>query len=289
MIKKSIGLKVFIFPLFLALTVLISVFFIKPAFESMNRIRKTLIEKRKELAVLQAQEQKLSELKKSFESLGKENKDLVMVALPEGENIEDYLDELYQKALKSGVLVSNFAVSEDIAGADSTYTCGFPTIASEGLSPVTSETSSAASSKESGGESNLSPMSSTSPVSLASPSCVRSLGVQISIQGNWDQFLSFYRYLADSNRIANLSQVSISSKNQTSPEGLGGDLLAGQIGLTIYYKPKGTAANQLVIEKLANSPGTGLKQTVLERLEKVIYSPYVEPAVPETGERNFFK
>jgi hypothetical protein len=105
--------------------------------------------------------------------------------------------------------------------------------------------------------------------------------------------LNFYKYLADSNRIANLSKVSISSKIQASSGGEGSqgsssDLLSSQIGLVIYYKPKSKTINQTIAKELASGK-SGLDQTVLKKLEEIVYLPYVEPAVSETGERNFFK
>lgn len=192
--------------------------------------------------------------------------------------------------MKSGVLVENFAVSEGTAQSNSTYVCGSSAVVSDNSSADVSETSLAASpsSGGSGTENDLSTTSLTPPVSSVSPSCVQSLGVQISFKGSWDQFLNFYKYLAESNRVANLLQVSISSsRNQISSEGSESDLLTGQISLAVYYKTKSTVSNQLVVKELAS--GTGFNQAVLKKLEEIVYSPYVEPAVSETGERNFFK
>lgn len=35
--------------------------------------------------------------------------------------------------------------------------------------------------------------------------------------------------------------------------------------------------------------GAGFNQNILKKLEEIVYAPYVEPVVTETGERNFFK
>ena len=294
MIKKTIGLKVLILPLTLALAVTMSVFFVKPAFEDMNLTRKKLLEKKEELATLQLQEQKLTELNRAFESLAKEKKDLAITALPEEENTEDYLSELYQRALKTGVLMSDFTVSEKTTQSNATYICGSSAAASDNSSATVSEASSGISSPGGPGVgSGVSAMSATQPISSASSFCVQGLDVQISVQGTWDQFLNFYKYLADSNRIANLSKVSISSKIQASSGGEGSqgsssDLLSSQIGLVIYYKPKSKTSNQTIAKELVSGK-SGLDQAVLKKLEEIVYLPYVEPAVSETGERNFFK
>lgn len=279
MALKSIGLKVLILPLSLALVVMISILYIKPAFESMNANRKALAEGKEKLAALQAQSQKLDELKKTFDSL--EEKKIVDVALPVDKSAEDYLSELYQRASRSGVLVSNFTVAENSSTGESSYLCG-------GLAAV-SNTSSAVSSQGSvTGSENISGSSSVpSTGSLISTSCVQGSTVQISAEGTWDQLLSFYKYLADSNRIANVSQISLVPKIQSPSEGSGSDLLGSQINLDIYYKPKGAANNMATIGAIAG--GAGFNQGILKKLEEIVYAPYVEPVVSETGERNFFK
>lgn len=275
MIIKSIGLKVFILPLSLALVVMISVIFIKPVLEDMNSNRKALAEKKERLAALKEQTRKLNELKSAFESL--EERRIVAVALPEGENAEDYLNELYQRASRSGILVSSFSVSKKNS-AGSVYICNGLAEASQVL-PVASLEAGA------GGES----LENSSDVSVGAPnsvSCVQSSTAQISVKGTWDQLLNFYKYLADSNRITNLSEVSINAKRQTIDENPT-DLLASQITLNIFYKVKNGTGNMATIKALTE--GVGLNKTVLKKLEEIIYTPYEAPVVTETGERNFFK
>ena len=58
MVKKSIGLKVLIFPLTLAIVVMIAIFFVKPVFSEMMANRILLETDREELAKLQEQSQK---------------------------------------------------------------------------------------------------------------------------------------------------------------------------------------------------------------------------------------
>ncbi|MDD5489558.1 MAG: hypothetical protein PHP25_02685 [Candidatus Moranbacteria bacterium] len=269
---KSIGLKVLILPLSLALAVGISIIFIKPAFERMNTSRKALADGKEKLMALQAQSQKLNEMKKTFDSL--EEKNIVEIALPDEKSAEDYLSELYQRASRSGVLVDAFNVAENSPGT-STYVCG-------GLAAVP-ETSSDASSPATENGSGF----AASAVLPASAACVQGLAVKISTEGTWDQLLSFYKYLADSNRIANVSEVSIAPKNQASAEGSSSDLLGSQISLNIFYKPKSLTSDMATIGTIAS--GAGINQGILKKLEEVVYAPYVEPVVSETGERNFFK
>ena len=279
MVIKSIGLKVLILPLSLALVVMISILFIKPALEDMNANRKALDAGKEKLVALQEQAQKLSELKNTFQSM--EERKIVAVALPEDESIEDYLNELYQRASRSGVLVNNFSASEKAPMGGSSYVCG------SSLAGV-SDTSSAASSGSGTGSENLSGSNSAvSGGSLVPASCVQGSVIQISVKGTWDQFLSFYKYLADSNRIANVSEVSIGSKSQGSAESSESDLLESQVTLEVYYKSKSRTSNMATIGALTG--GAGFNKNILKKLEEIVYAPYEAPAVSESSERNIFK
>ncbi len=277
-VTKSVGLKVLILPLVLALVVMISIFFIKPAFEEMNANRKALAEGKEKLADLQAQTQKLDSLQDEFESL--QDKDILTAALPAEKNVENYLGELYQRASRSGISLSSFTSAEKTNAAGASYVCGSVLDASAVSPDVSSESGTAAGA--------LSEDNSVTPV-VAPPSasaCVRGLTVQISAIGTWEQFLSFYKYLADSNRIANISEVSITSQKGSS-EKSAVDLLGSQISLDIYYKPKSGTSSASTIAAL--SSGAGFDRNVLKKLEEVVYAPYEEPVVSEAGERNFFK
>jgi Tfp pilus assembly protein PilO len=276
---KLIGLKVLILPLSLALVVMISILFIKPAFEDMNTNRKAVAQNKEKLAALEAQTRKLDELKKTFESL--EEKKIVEAALPAGKNAEDYLSELYQRASRSGVLVGSFTVAESSSSGASSYVCG-------ALAAVPGASPDASSLAEGAPDENISGSdSASSAVSSLAASCAQGSTVQILAEGTWDQLLSFYKYLADSNRIANVSQISISPKSQAPVEGSGSDLLASQISLDVFYKPKSAASNAATVGTLAG--GSGFNQGILKKLKEIVYAPYQEPAVSETGERNFFK
>ena len=269
MISKSIGIKVLILPLSLALVVMISVLFIKPSLQSMNTNRKTLAENKEKLAALKAQTQKLDSLKSNFESL--EDRKTVFVALPENEDLEDYMGELYQRASRSGVLVSNFSLSQGASEGSQAYSCGAQTdaqIAEAGA---------------------IAPAPGAGSVSSApaSNSCVKITPVKISIGGSWEQLLSFYGYLTDSNRIANITQVAITPRSQTSAEGSESSILESEITLNLYYKTKSGTGDKTTIDALAQ--GGGFNQNAFKKLKEIVYAPYEEPVVSDTGERNIFK
>ncbi|KKT72402.1 MAG: hypothetical protein UW66_C0004G0015 [Candidatus Moranbacteria bacterium GW2011_GWF1_44_4] len=122
-IKSSLGVKVLILPLSLAMVVVILIIFAKPAFDSMKANRKALADSQKKLSDLQSQTRKLSELKEAFETF--EEKKIIAAALPENESPEDYLNELYQRASRSGVLISSFtAATKKGSSGELAYICG---------------------------------------------------------------------------------------------------------------------------------------------------------------------
>jgi Tfp pilus assembly protein PilO len=269
MVTKSIGIKVLILPLSLALVVIISILFIKPAFQSMNTNRKTLAENKEKLAALKTQTQKLDSIKSGFDSL--EDKKIVFVALPENEDLENYMNELYQRASRSGILVSSFSVSQGASQETEAYSCSAQAIA-QSAEP---ETTAAAPE-----------ISGSSPAS-APTSCVKVAPVQISVEGSWEQLLSFYKYLTDSNRIANMNQVAIAPGSQTSAEGSVSDILKSEITLKLYYKTKSETGDKTTIDALIQ--GDGFNQSAFKKLKEIVYAPYEEPVVSDTGERNIFK
>ncbi|OGI27598.1 MAG: hypothetical protein A2359_04720 [Candidatus Moranbacteria bacterium RIFOXYB1_FULL_43_19] len=285
MVTKSIGLKVLILPLSLALVVMISIVFIKPALVRMNANRKTLAQNEEKLTALQAQTQKMDSLKRIFESL--EEKKLVSVALPEDESIEDYLSELYQRASRSGVLVTDFSVSENSStNTEQAYSCG--AVASL-QSTASFSGNSPAQTPQTNGSSPVANDTIAGGVSPAVvPACANISSVQISVEGNWEQLLSFYKYLADSNRIANMEAINISSKGQSSQdETSSADLLSSKLTLAIHSKEKKEVSDMSSVNALV--AGAGFDLGVLNKLKEIVYAPYEEPLVSETGERNIFK
>lgn len=287
MVIKSIGIKVLILPLSLALVVMISIVFIKPALVKMNANRKTLAQNEEKLTALQAQTQKMDSLKRAFDAL--EEKKLVAVALPEDESIEDYLSELYQRASRSGVLVTNFSVSEDSSGnSERAYSCSAVAVAAA-QSPVASAGASSTQTPAMSGNSLAADGTGSAGVSPAVPACADISSVQISVEGNWEQLLSFFKYLADSNRIANMEAIEISSRGQSNQqdEAASTDLLSSKITLAIHSKEKKKVSDMNSVNALV--AGAGFNQGVLNKLKEIVYAPYEAPLVPETGERNIFK
>lgn len=282
MINKIMGLKVLILPVALAAAVFLFIFMIQPEYKRMNESKKVVQQKESELAELQKQTAKLTELKQAFESSAEEEK-TVKTALPENEATEMYLAELYQRAVRSGILMSTFSAAE--ASGGTTNICGVYGGASAASSGETvsgtAESSAVAPNASSSLDSGLG-----GPTAAAS--CVKKMDFGIGVKGNWDQLLNFFKYLADSNRIANINEVALipfsESVAQGQPES---DLINADISLSVYYKSKDPAGNVSTLNALAN--GSSLNTEMIEKIKDTIYLPYESSPVTETGERNFFK
>lgn len=271
MIKKSIGLKVFILPFSLALVVMLAILYVKPAINNLLETRKALNQEREKLTNLKNQESRLSAIKSKWETMDEDRKRL-QNALPEGQDADTYLDELYSRVSRSGVLLNSFSADEKGKSlAESSNIC------------LKDASNSGNVSQSAGTASSESSSASASPVASSCPS---SSNVKISVSGNWDQILSLLAFLADTNRIANATSLNVSSaaSNQT---GESGDMLAIGIDLQIFNKPLSSVARMETINTLAAS-GTFSEKNLI-KLKNIVYSIYEEPFVSETGERNIFK
>ncbi len=281
MINQSIKLKILILPASLALVVIVIVFFIKPSFFDMNEKKKILSEKQSQLDSLNGQGQKIKELKSDWESLGDE-KTLVQIALPDSENMDIYISELTSKASRSGILLSDVQKVAVLAGSENAenlpYICSGSSEAFPGStrSGIPAETAAG----DSASTNDLS--SSTSP----SNNCLKMVKISIMAKGTWEQFLDFFKYLEDMNRISNVDKVVVSVENQ-SQEQAASDLLSINISMNAFSK-KGRQAGDIMF---AAGPATPveLNQKAIEKLKEVIYAPYAAPLVSPNGERNIFK
>src|SRR4030042_2787147 len=123
MIKKSLGLKVLIRPAALAFVVMFAILYLKPAVAEMMAARAKVAAGKQELVSLQDQNAKLSVLKAKWEAMDKKR---VQAALPEDQDIENYMAELYGRVSRSGALLGEF--STDLASGASnskfSYVCG---------------------------------------------------------------------------------------------------------------------------------------------------------------------
>ncbi|OGI25212.1 MAG: hypothetical protein A3J76_03450 [Candidatus Moranbacteria bacterium RBG_13_45_13] len=284
MVKKSIGLKALILPLALALIVMMIIFFIKPVFSEMMANRNSLETKRGELAKLQEQSRKLNQLKESMLSM--EDRNLISVALPESVDVEDYLNEFYQRAARSGVLVSDFAISDASSLSQPSYVCGVAANSQAGT-----VSSSGAGTGATNPNTTLDNSGTDATAFAATSSCVLGSAVSATLKGSWDQILSFYQYLFDTNRIANVREISLAvglMAGQALTEEAKTDLLETKVSLNIFYKPKSEMSDSGTVNTLAGSGE--IKADVLKKLaDEIIYSPYEAPSVSESGERNIFK
>lgn len=278
MVQKSMRLKVLILPLSLVVAVVLAVFFIKPAFSEVMAARNALKEKTILLENLKSQNQKLQSLKSKWDSLGEE-KTLVAAALPETENIDSYVSELFSKAGRSGVLLSDVKIGQQSQSAGSSkpaYICG--TAAEEGLPQDTS-----------------SPETATSPISgkenqigqtTAAIDCLKAAGISMTARGTWEQMLDFFKYLEDMNRISETDSLSLGSGTESGGQPAS-DLLTANISINTFFKPASPKGNATLAQGLAARGN--FNQKAIEKLRTLIYAPYDLPAVSPGGERNLFK
>ncbi len=273
------GLKVFILPLSLAVFALALIFYVKPEYDEMRKAKTGAESNRQELQNLQQESVKLSELKNNFESM--EEVKVISAALPENKSTEDYLVELYQRASRSGIALDSFDVSETPENS-LTNICGASGQGSANSSGLAAADSALPA------ENGLEDTGAGLPGATVSPPCLGSVGFEVSVKGTWDQLLSFFRYLTDSNRIANIRKVDLSSTTSSGPEGQQpSDLISAKISLEAYAKPKSKSGNEELLGTLAS--GSGFNKEIIKKIQETVYAPYEPPLVSETGERNLFK
>jgi Tfp pilus assembly protein PilO len=280
MINQSIKLKILILPASLALVVVAIVFFIKPSFFDMNEKKKILSEKQSQLDSLNGQGQKIKELKLDWESLGDE-KTLVQMALPESENMDTYISELTSKASRSGILLSDVQKEAVLAGSENAE--NLPYICSVSSEAFPGSTQSSIPAETAAGTSAPNDLSnSTSP----SNNCLKMVKISITAKGIWEQFLDFFKYLEDMNRISNIDKVVVAVEDQ-SQEQASSNLLSINISMNAFFK-KGRQAGDIMF---AAGPATPveLNQKAIEKLKEAIYAPYAAPLVSPNAERNIFK
>ena len=110
-IQESMRLKVLIMPVSLVITVIVAIFFIKPAFSDMLSSKNALAGKQAQLENLKNQNQKLQAMKTKWEAMADE-KNLVATAFPETENVDSYISEITSKASRSGVLLTDIKLGQ---------------------------------------------------------------------------------------------------------------------------------------------------------------------------------
>lgn len=276
MIKKTIGIKVLVFPLSVGFLIIFAILFIKPVYSDMMTARKSVETNRQQLANLQNQNTKLTDLKTRWDSM--EEKKMIQGALPEDQSIDDYMSELYSRVSRSGMLLKDFATQESSL-VSSPYVCGVgggtaagATVLPAGGTPATAE--------------GLSDTAAAG-MPLVSATCANALGVSISLNGTWEQLLGFLKYLGDTNRIANVKSVAVASNVSGQQAESNPDLLKADVVVQVYYKSKSEASNIGTISSLTS--GRGFNESVLEKIKNIVFSTYEEPGVSETSERNIFK
>lgn len=202
------------------------------------------------------------------------------MALPDNNDTEDYLSELYQRAARSGIIISSISSPDKAGSASVSYVCGAVNGAAGSQTPVVA---ASAGTQSSTGENQGASLSGSSAA------CVEAQFMEVTVQGSWDQIVNFFKYVADSNRIANLKGVSINTaaSSGTPGQGASSDLLSAKVDLEIYFKSKNGNGDLTTIAALAS--GSGFDKNALQNLKNMVYVPYEAPAVAEMGERNIFK
>lgn len=273
MINKIVGFKVLILPLAAVFAVMMSVLYIMPAYDEMQASKLAQAEKRQQLVDLQKQNQKLAELKNKWATMESE-RSLIEGALPATSDMEKYLSELDGRVNRSGVLLSG-VISDESGSAAGCSSVGL--VASPAV--VASSDMEASGSNAAVADGSLTP---------ASQSCLKVVSIKLTASGSWEQMINFFKYLEDTNRIANITSISMTSSQPSSSDQQSTDaLLNANVDLSVFYKVKSEMGSPSVIKSLTG--GQGFEENVIKKLNEVVFSPYVAPAVSKSGERNIFK
>lgn len=268
MIKHSMSLKVLILPVSLAVVAVAAIFFIQPVFSEMLAAKNSLDTQKKQLEDLKIQNQKLQELEQKWQTMSEE-KTLVRAALPETEDVDAYISELFSKASRSGVLLSKVQLGQLESKTDKpAYVCGAVNSADFSSIPAGSETANMPDAPN------------------VSENCVRSINFSMTAVGTWEQILDFFKYLEDMNRISNIEGASIVSEKQ-SPDQPPSDLLSANVLINAFFKEKNQSGNAVLASAMSNQGN--FNQKVIEKLKEIIYAPYSAPTMSPGGQRNVFK
>jgi Tfp pilus assembly protein PilO len=281
MIQESMRLKVLILPVSLAVSVILVIFFIKPAFSDMMSSRDALAVKQTQLDDLNNQVQKLQTLKTKWGAMTDE-KNLIETAFPETEGVDSYISEITSKASRSGVLLTGITLDQKNGGGtgqNASYICG------EDLTGGLDQP----------GTASLQPTSSVSGVvdasglqnlSGSSSACLKAITISLQAKGSWEQMLDFFKYLEDMNRVSNIGSISLSTGAQVQDQA-SSDILSADISANAFFKEKVQVGSMALASNLA-SQGV-FNQKSLDKLKETIYAPFDTPAMSPSGERNIFK
>ncbi|MDD3487463.1 MAG: type 4a pilus biogenesis protein PilO [Candidatus Moranbacteria bacterium] len=266
MIEQTMRFKVLILPLALTLTVVLLVFFVKPAFSDMMQAKNGLEQNQAALANVQAKNQKLQNLKSQWSSL-MEDRSLVETALPDSEDVDAFIAEIVSKANLSGVLVSQIDKDQQIQSTSSAYIC------------KGGEDATDASMSDDGTYSEDNALA-------VSSSCVDPLPINLSVRGSWEQVLELLKYVEDMNRIVNINLINFALSMDSDQE-QSSDLLTASIGFDGFLKKKDDSTGSVSAENLA-SQGK-FNENALNKLKNSIYAPFSAPSVSSGEVRNIFK
>jgi Tfp pilus assembly protein PilO len=282
MVNKFVGLKVLILPLSSAAVIMIAVLFIKPAYSDVNKLKKVIGEDNIQLEQLKEQSTKMKEMESSLSSM--EEKPMVMSALPEQDETDKYLAEFYGRVSRSGVLLKSFKLNELNASLPG---CGG--VSGVPLqSPGAGNTPITAGSGLAGAENSAAISQPVGTATAASQSsCLKTIGVDVTVSGSWDQVLSFLKYIEDTSRVANIDKVDLDPGQAGSDQG-SGDIISAKVVLNIFSKPKSENANISQVNNLTS--GDGLNKNILRKVEGAIYGTFdYNYDTEKTAGKNIFK
>jgi Tfp pilus assembly protein PilO len=303
MINKAIGLKVLILPFSIALVIMITVFFARPLYVEVNDLKKSSEENKNKLSQLEAQEKAMNELENSFNAM--EERGVVTAALPEKEEIDNYLSEFYGRVSRSGILLKSFLKSEETVEFSDTYSCGKEQLVdsqASGASAAAPASGASTAAPAAGGGSPGAPALGTGGAnpgigditaqqamplaSTSQPACAKNTIVNITASGNWDQVINFFKFIEDTSRIANIRNVSLGNEQSTSQES-SGDAISISASISIFNKPKNGIISPALISSLASKKG--FDKAIINKIESAIYGSFEVPKVEKVGTRNLFK
>jgi Tfp pilus assembly protein PilO len=279
MVQQTLRLKILILPLSLVVAVMFGIFFLKPAISDMLSAQKDLSQKQNQLDSLKMQTQKLSQAQKNWEAMS-DDKTLVESALPEKEDVDSYISELFSKASRSGIYLSDLKKDQASSVSEETpaYVCG---AVDQNAMP------DASASAPIDPNSTSSVTADMTAAMLPQRSCVQMISISMSARGSWEQMLDFLRYLQDMSRVSNIGTVAISSQNTAQPDQNASDVLGAQLSINVFFKNKSLKPDSMAIGQLASQGD--FSKAAIEKLRDVVYAPYTVPSVSPGGERNLFK
>ncbi|MFA5872130.1 MAG: hypothetical protein WC858_05445 [Parcubacteria group bacterium] len=298
MIKKSIGFKVLILPLSLAVVVVAVIFYMVPTFQEMSKAKVALAETQAQIQIMEDNTAKLNKIKSEWEASA-EDQELIDQALPNSEDSEKFMAELYSKASQSGMLLSGISIGgNESVSSSSSQSCNSAGATGE----VAGEAQPISSNTQVESNSSAEPQQADPDGSsiLDNSACAKSLEFSIIARGTWSQIQDFLKYVNESSRFASVNGVQIESNSAENSSSVGqettqntavssesaSDILGVSINVEAYFKGKAMGGDAMSVLGAVDS---GTNQKIIQKINDSVFRPYQVQAVESGGERNPFK